>query len=144
MSEVHAAIGLSQFHRLEEFIAHRNRIAAIYSQELTRLEGVRPILPEEGSRSNYYKYMVMLPDGVDRAALKQTLRDKFDVALSGEVYEAPLHLQPVFEPYRDRVLPAAEHLCARHVCLPVSAVMTAEQAIYTVESLARALEGAAS
>ena len=36
----------------------------------------------------------------------------------------PLHLQPVFEPWAEGPLPGAEELCARHVCLPVSAVMT--------------------
>lgn len=139
MSEVHAAIGISQFRRLEEFIARRQAIAAIYDVEVPRIGGVRPVLPAEGSRSNYYKYMVMLPEGVDRASLKTTLREKYDVGLSGEVYETPLHVQPVFAACRDRDLPAAEALCAGHVCLPISAVMTPEQALYTVESFAAAL-----
>ena len=139
MSEVHAAIGLSQFHRLDEFIAHRNAIARIYDEEVGRIEGLRSVLPPEGSLCNYYKYMVMLPDGVDRAGLKKTLRERFDIGLSGEVYEAPLHLQPIFEAQNERPLPGAERLCARHICLPISAVMTREQALYTVESLAVAL-----
>ena len=79
---------------------------------------------------------------MDRAALKKQLREQFDIGLSGEVYETPLHDQPVFAPYRDRALPGAEETCARHICLPVSAVMTDEQAEYVVEALAQALKTA--
>jgi len=56
------------------------------------------------------------------------------VGLSGEVYDTPLHLQPVFEPWADGPLPGAEQLCASHVCLPISAVLTEEQARRLLES----------
>ena len=41
----------------------------------------------------------------------------------------------MFAPFADGPLPGAEELCARHICLPVSAVMTDEQADLVVESL---------
>jgi perosamine synthetase len=61
------------------------------------------------------------------------------VGLCGEVYDTPLHHQPVFAPYADGPLPGAEWLCERHICLPVSAVMTDDDADYVVESLNAAL-----
>ena len=141
MSELHAAVALSQFGRLDEFIAHRQHLATIYDERLAALElGVRPLTVPEGSRCNYYKYIAFLPEGVERTALKKLLREQYDIGLSGEVYEAPLHDQPVFAPYRDRALPDAEQLCARHICLPVSAVMTDAQAHYVIDSLAAALK----
>ena len=141
MSELHAAVALSQFGRLDEFIAHRQHLATIYAERLAALElGVRPLTVPEGSRCNYYKYIAFLPEGVERTALKKLLREQYDIGLSGEVYEAPLHDQPVFAPYRDRALPDAEQLCARHICLPVSAVMTDAQAHYVIDSLAAALK----
>jgi perosamine synthetase len=135
MSEPHAILALSQFGRLDEFIAHRQRIAGIYNAALASLPGVTPLTVPEGARCNYYKYVAYLPDGADRAALKQTLRAEFEVGLSGEVYDRPLHQQPVFAPWVDRPLPGAERLCARHICLPVFATMTDDQAEYVVESL---------
>jgi dTDP-4-amino-4,6-dideoxygalactose transaminase len=32
-------------------------------------------------------------------------------------------------------MPGAEEICARHVCLPVSAVMTTEQRAYVITAL---------
>ena len=58
------------------------------------------------------------------------------VALSGEVYEDPLHKQPVFLEYAAGALPVAEDLCARHICLPVFSGMTAADAHMVLSALA--------
>lgn len=138
MSEPHAIIGRSQLKRLPEFIAARQRVAAIYDRGLAAI-GVMPLAMPAGVISNYYKYIAMPPAGIDRIALKKRLREGFDVGLSGEVYEAPCHLQPVFGPLAAGTLPVAEELCARHICLPVSAVMTGDDAEYVMDSLGKTL-----
>lgn len=138
LSEPHAIIGRYQLRRLPEFITARQRVAAIYDSRLASI-GVTPLKMPIGMSSNYYKYIAMPPEGVDRASLKKRLRAEFDVGLSGEVYEAPCHLQPVFSPLDAGALPVAEELCARHICLPVSAVMTDDDAAYVVDSLGKAL-----
>jgi len=99
-----------------------------------------PVKPPAGSVCNYYKYIAMLPPGTDRAALKKIMRERHDVGLSGEVYETPCHQQPVFASASGGSLPMAEELCARHICLPVSAKMTAEDARYVLEALESAID----
>jgi dTDP-4-amino-4,6-dideoxygalactose transaminase len=143
MSEPHAAITLSQLGRLDEFIAHRQRIAKLYDDGLAELP-LTPLHIPSDAGCNYYKYVAFLPPGVDRTDLKQLLRTEYGVGLSGEVYELPLNAQPVFAPWVDRDLPGAEQLCASHICLPVSAVMTDEQAAHVVSSLGSALDRLAS
>jgi perosamine synthetase len=138
MSEPHAAIVLSQLQRLDEFIARRQLLAARYDAALTSLDLDVLAIPPAAS-SNYYKYVAFLPDGIDRTAFKQYLRSEFDIGLSGEVYDTPLHHQPVFAELDDRPLPGAEWLCARHVCLPLYPALSEEDVDYVVESLAVAL-----
>jgi perosamine synthetase len=139
MSEVHAVIGLSQLGRLDEFIAHRNHIAEIYDEGLPGLPGLTPIRPPENGVSCDYKYPVLLPAGVDRAAFKQRLREEWDVSCSGEVYDVPCHEQPVFAEWKTESLPHAEDVCGRHLCLPISATMTDEQARHVLTALAAVL-----
>jgi len=146
LSEIHAAVGLSQFARLEAFIADRRKIAKIYDEELNERGGggVTPIKIPPEVKSNYYKYVVMLDEGIEieRAELKRELKEKYEVGLSGEVYELPCHLQPIFKDlygFTDGVFPVAEDVCKRQVCLPVFATMTEEQAKYVVDSLKEAL-----
>ncbi|MBI2723500.1 MAG: DegT/DnrJ/EryC1/StrS aminotransferase family protein [Chloroflexi bacterium] len=138
LSEPHAVIGRTQLRRLPEFIRARRRVAEVYDRMLPGT-GFTPLGEPKGVVSNYYKYIAMPPVGVDRSALKKRLRERYEVGLSGEVYEAPCHLQPVFGPYAEGMLPVAEALCRRHVCLPVSAVMSDDDAEYVVESMVKAL-----
>jgi dTDP-4-amino-4,6-dideoxygalactose transaminase len=119
MSEPHAIIGLRHLERLDAMVADRRRVAALYDEGLRGRRGLRPLAVPTGGFCNFYKYVAVLAEKRDRAALKKELRERFSVSLSGEVYETALHAQPVFEPWATRSLPVAEDLCARHVCLPV-------------------------
>jgi perosamine synthetase len=143
MSEVHAVIGLSQFNRLEEFITDRRRAAEIYDRELKNLKKLKLIKIPSNIKSNYYKYCVILEKGIDRVALKKELKEKYGVSLSGEVYELPCHMQPIFKEalgFKGGEFPIAEDMCRRHLCLPVFATMTEEQAMYAVSSLKEVLK----
>lgn len=124
MSELHAVTGLVHLRRMEEFIARRREVAAAYDKALAVLDGLTPLAEAPGSRGNVYKYIVLLPPGADRAAVKQELRDRFGVRLSGEVYDLPLNRQPVLADYAGPSLPVAEDIAARHICLPVHSDMS--------------------
>jgi len=138
MSEVHAAIGEVHLRHLDEFLAHRAEIAARYDAALRSLP-VTVLPTPDNAVNNYYKYIALLPAGVDRAALKKTLREQHEIGLSGEVYELPLHAQPVFEAFARGRLPVSEDVCARHICLPLHSDMTEAEADLVVDALAAAL-----
>ncbi len=140
MSEPHAIIGLSQLKRLDEFIAARREIARVYDEALRDAPRLTPLRIPVNCRSNYYKYVCLLDPCLNRAALKQMLREQYGVGLSGEVYELPCHQQPVFEKFGGRLtLPVAEGICRRHICLPISARMTVKEAAYVVDALLDAI-----
>lgn len=143
MSEIHAIIGLSQFGRLEDFIADRRRVAAYYDRAIRKISALESVKVPENVRSNYYKYCALLRKGIDRTSLKKELKEKHGVSLSGEVYELPCHMQPIFKDtmgFKGGEFPVAEDLCSRHICLPVFATMTEEQAAYVIESMEKVLE----
>lgn len=123
MSELHAVTGLVHLRRMAESIAHRRKVAARYTRELSRLAGFRPLPEPAACRSNFYKYILLLPAGTDREGFKQNLALRHGVKLSGEVYDLPLHHQPALAEYAGPPLPVAEELCARHVCLPIHSDM---------------------
>lgn len=142
LSEIHACIGVSQLRRLPEFIEARRRIAGIYDAGLADLDRLKVLRDRDGMHSNYYKYIALLEPGIDRAALKARMKSDFAVSLSGEVYERPLHQQPVFQntpKVATGTFPTAEDVCSRHICLPVFASMTNSQAEHVVDALYEAL-----
>jgi dTDP-4-amino-4,6-dideoxygalactose transaminase len=144
MSELHAAVGLVHLARLDEAIATRRRVAAHYDEALEKVPGCRALAIPTASVSNYYKYIVFLDPGIDRAQVKRALADQTGVSLSGEVYAAPLHRQPVFAGLGSDSFPVADDVCARHICLPVHSDMTDGEADYVVDSLTSVLSGFAT
>ena len=141
LSEPHAAIGLAQARRLKEINVKRVAIAKFYDEALSTGFAGRPLALAKGQFSNYYKY-VFLPDKIlDRKTLKKKLKENYGVCLGGEVYETPLHQQPVFKSMAKGRFPVAEEICARHICLPLFPSMTTDEARHVVESLKEALNG---
>jgi dTDP-4-amino-4,6-dideoxygalactose transaminase len=88
--------------------------------------------------ANFYKYLALLDPGIDRASVKQALRDE-GVTMSGEVYAKPLHAQPVFAGWSTTPLPVAEDVCRRHVCLPLHSDMSDGEVIHVVTTLRKVM-----
>lgn len=136
LSEPHAIIGLKHLERLPAMIADRQHIARVYDEALARMGRLHTPAVPDGGICNYYKYIVVLPERLDRNQWKARLRQEFGVSLAGEVYEIPLHQQPVFERYAISSLPVAEDLCARHICLPIFSGMAETDAHQVIHALA--------
>ncbi|MBV9253517.1 MAG: DegT/DnrJ/EryC1/StrS aminotransferase family protein [Actinobacteria bacterium] len=134
MSELHAAVAMTQWERLDEFLTVRRGVARRYDEALADLPGATPVLQPAGSESNYYKYLVLLEPSIDRDVLKKELREGYGVSLSGEVYARPLHVEPIFADVAHGPLPVAEHVCAHHVCLPVHSDMTDAEATRVIDA----------
>lgn len=136
MSELNAAVALSQLARLDAFIAWRDKIAKLYTELLRHVPQVTPISPNRGT--SWYKYIVLLDARIDREKLRQAMEEQ-GVSLSGEVYSIPLHKQPIFKDMSDGSFPVAEDFCRRHICLPLYYGMSQEEAEFVVDTLKRNL-----
>jgi perosamine synthetase len=137
MNEISAAIGLTQLHRLQEFIRQRNEIASHFTKELSQLRGIKPLEVPTNALSNYYKYVAFLAPEIPRDTFKQKLREK-GVRLSGEVYWPPLHMQPVYErllKVKEGDFPCAEEACRTMICLPIYSQMTSDEARYVTDNV---------
>jgi perosamine synthetase len=138
MNELSAVTGLVHLRRLGEFIARRRTVAARYTAGLTGIGALQPLHEPPGCVSNFAEFIAMLPPGVDRPWFKEMLADRHDVHLAGEVYDLPLHLQPVLAEYASgRSLPTAEDVCRRHVCLPVHSDMGDDEVDQVLEAIAK-------
>jgi len=135
MSEPHAIIGLKHLERLPAMISDRQGIASIYDKGLKDFRNLSSLKVPTGGTCNYYKYIAVPRAKGDRKALKTLLRDRYGVSLSGEVYEEPLHRQPVFRIYASDSLAVADDYCSRHICLPVFSGMKEDEAHWVLSSL---------
>src|SRR5580692_1748075 len=77
MSELNAVTGLVHLRRMTAAIERRREVAARYSAALAGLDGLSPLAEPPGCRSNFYKYIVVLPPGCGRARFKKEAADLY-------------------------------------------------------------------
>lgn len=123
MSELHAAVGLTELRHLNSVLAVRRRIANWYDTAIGDLPAVTAVSPAEDCEPNYYKYIVVFDHAEMKSGFRAFARAR-GLSLPSGVYDVPLHRQPVFAGLHDGTpLRAAEEFCSRHVTLPVGRTM---------------------
>ena len=141
MTEIQALLGIYQLKRIQEFNLHRNRIAEIYNQELTFFFDSNILSRHTQSKdsvSSYWKYWVSLEEGYFEASDRIKIKEEMN-ALSIPVdwaYSPLLHLQPVFKKMYDiseGYLPFSEEMSKRHICLPIHALISEEDAVFIIK-----------
>jgi dTDP-4-amino-4,6-dideoxygalactose transaminase len=140
MTEIAALLGRVQLSHLDEFLARRRQVAAIYGRELSNLQGVEILMPATIESSSFWKVPILLDRTLDRRAITQRLVDA-GVTVDW-AYQPALHLQPVFrELYgtAEGLLPQTEDLLSRHICLPCHQRMSDEDAIRVATELRAAV-----
>jgi UDP-4-amino-4,6-dideoxy-N-acetyl-beta-L-altrosamine transaminase len=136
MTDIQAALGLSQMHRLDEFVAQRHAIAKKYDQLFKQLPVTAP-WQHPDSYSGLHLYVVRVsPD-----AFKATHREVFERLRVGGI-GANLHYIPIYrQPYYARLgfspaeFPQAERYYAEAITLPMYPGLTEEQQLEVVQRL---------
>ncbi len=118
LSDVHAAIGLAQLSKIDEFNAARRRNAAYLSRALAGVEGIRLPIEQSGFRHVYHQYTIRVLDG-RRDVVQQELTH---MGVGSSIhYPLPIHKQPLYQRlgYADQEFPVTERLAAEVLSLPV-------------------------
>ena len=130
MSEINAAIGEVQMGRLDDILARRRKVAAMYHSALEDLEEVHLPPMAEPERASWFVYVIRLADRFsrdDRDAVIARLREA-EIGCSN--YFVPIHTQPYIAEMlgtREGDFPITEHVAARTIALPFSAKLSEVQ-----------------
>lgn len=142
MTELQAALGITQIQRLDEFIAARHRLADRYNRLLKMLPIVLPF-QLENTHSGLHLYVIRLQ--LNNISL--THREVFDAlrenGIGVNVHYIPVHTQPYYEDlgFKSGDFPEAEQYYREAISLPMFHGMTEEQQDKVVCVLSDILEG---
>ncbi|WBQ14338.1 UDP-4-amino-4,6-dideoxy-N-acetyl-beta-L-altrosamine transaminase [Hyphomonadaceae bacterium BL14] len=127
MTEMQAALGLSQIERLDAFIARRRALADAYDDALAGLPLRRPGR-QHGADSSWHLYIIRLDDPARHRAVFEALRA---AAIGVNLHYIPVHLQPYYRAlgFVPGDFPVSEDYYSRAISIPLHAGLTdAEQA----------------
>jgi UDP-4-amino-4,6-dideoxy-N-acetyl-beta-L-altrosamine transaminase len=126
MTDVHAALGLSQLQRVHAYVARRNALARRYDAALIGLPLQLPaVRPENLSAFHLYAVRLMAAPP-DRRRVFEELRRR---GVGVNVHYMPVHLQPYYRQlgFTPGQYPEAEAYAAAALSLPLYPAMTEEQ-----------------
>ncbi len=139
LSDLAAALGVAQLARLDEMLAGRSRVAALYAQGLAELEGVQtPIAGRGEERRSWFVYVVRLGEEIDRDSVIARLEER---GIASKAYLPCIHLFPHLRElgWREGQFPVAEAASARSLALPFFPSMTEDQVARVCDELATVL-----
>ena len=123
MSNIIAALGLSQLNKLDRMVEMRRKNAHLMSQKLSRVKGVKTPVEPEGLYHVYQMYTIMVPESM-RNGLKQHLEE---AGIMSKVFFSPVHKTYFYKnelKYRC-ALPVTEAVSARVLTLPICPSLSA-------------------
>jgi UDP-4-amino-4,6-dideoxy-N-acetyl-beta-L-altrosamine transaminase len=128
MTEMQAALGVSQMERLEHFVAKRNELAARYDELLKRLPITTPFQIED-SYSGRHLYVIKLE--LDKIAIshKVVFEQLRNLGIGVNLHYIPVHTQPYYQSLGFKLgqFKEAENYYKQAISIPLFHTMTDEQ-----------------
>lgn len=97
MTDIQAALGLSQIKKIDKFINIRREIADIYQEALDQFPGV--ILPKQldGTNSGWHLYIIQLDQAVLNKTRKEIFNEMRTCNIGVHVHYIPVYWHPYYE-----------------------------------------------
>lgn len=141
MTELQAALGVSQISRLNDFVSARHQLSKRYNEKLAELPITLPYqLPNTYSGLHLYVIRLNLNE------ISKTHKEVFDAlrenAIGVNLHYIPVHLQPYYEKmgFKHGDFPNAESYYSNAISLPMFHGMTYEQQDEVISKLTLILD----
>lgn len=140
MTELQAALGISQMQRLDQYVRRRHELAERYYSLLSDLPLRRPH-QAEFSYSAFHLYVIRVEGGEDDRRHPKIFESLREQGVGVNLHYIPVYLHPYYQAmgFRAGFCPEAEAYYQQAISLPMYAALTNEQQDAVVESLKVAL-----
>jgi len=141
MTELQAALGLSQLERLDVYVAKRNSLADRYDQLLADLPVMIPYQHPD-SYSGRHLYVIRLELDQVRVNHREVFDALREQGVGVNLHYIPVHTQPYYRDFGFRAgdFPEAERYYEQAISLPLYPIMSDIQQDNVIVALRRAME----
>lgn len=141
MTELQAALGLSQMTRLDEYVAARNDRAAWYQQRLASIPIDLPVV-EDNALSAWHLYVIRLQLENIKKSHKDVFTELRNAGIGVNLHYIPVHMQPYYQAlgFRAGDFPEAEQYYLRAISIPLYAKLSEGEQEQVCSTLERVLK----
>lgn len=140
MTDIQAALGLSQMDRLDEFVTRRQGIAEKYNEEL---QGLPIVLPWQhpDTYSAYHLYVICLKEDKITKMHKQVFEELRQAGIGVNLHYIPVHTQPYYRHlgFNWGDFPVSEYYYSTAISIPMYSAMTDADQDYVIKTLKEVL-----
>jgi UDP-4-amino-4,6-dideoxy-N-acetyl-beta-L-altrosamine transaminase len=140
MTDIQAALGLSQIQRIDEFVAKRRKLAMNYDEMLADLSILTP-WQHPDSCSSYHLYPIRLRLSKINLTHRQVFEAMHAAGINVNLHYIPVYRQPYYEKmgFIKGYCPEAEQYFSEAISIPMFPSLMAAQQTHIIESLKSAL-----
>jgi UDP-4-amino-4,6-dideoxy-N-acetyl-beta-L-altrosamine transaminase len=140
MTDIHAALGISQMERLEQYVKRRHELALRYNQMLRCLPVTTPWQHPDGF-SGLHLYVIRIDLLQVNKSHKRIFEDMREEGIGVNLHYIPVHTQPYFQRmgFKSGDFPEAEKYYSESMSLPIFQTMTEVQQELVVNALIKAI-----
>ncbi len=140
MTDIQAALGLSQLQRLDKFLLKRRKIAEKYDKALADLP-ISVQFQNKKCLSAYHLYIIRVKEDISKYSHKEVFNKLRHSGIGVNIHYIPIHTQPYYKKLGFNLgdFPIAEQYYREAISLPLFPNLKEIQQAYIVEVLKKAL-----
>lgn len=141
MTELQAALGISQIQRLDEFVAQRHKLAQRYNEKLSNLPITLP-WQHPDSYSGMHLYVIRLQLEKINKTHKEVFEALREAGLGVNLHYIPVHTQPYYQKmgFKQGDFPEAEKYYQEAISLPLFPELSQQEQDFVVDALDKTLQ----
>jgi dTDP-4-amino-4,6-dideoxygalactose transaminase len=145
LTDLAAALGIHQLHRMEEFHQRRQRIAELYTEAFADLDSCATPYEAPYGTHAWHLYILRLNLAALRVGRNEVMEALRDRGVASSVHFMPLHLHPIYRKtygYRPGQFPVAETAFTGAVSLPLYPRLSDEDVHFVIDAVRETLREA--